>query len=483
MESSGEDEYYDDSNEPTVDEVEELVERILMSPRVSVREDDSPTPSDNESGMETYDRTLPGQHSYLGSVRELSGRTILDENEIITLPLVSIRGFVLMPGQIFPLTLFHPSGISQMRTLINSTKTFGVITMGIDPSKCSGEIGTTAEVFEYQDVEDVNSVEFKIKARGRQRFKVVSVRRQINGTLEGSVIMISDNPLPNPLGMLRLKSSDRQFECDFIPVNLTSGSGDGLAAPGDNGEEGSAVPGDDGGRVEMRVIVSYPKKSLANLSPFPTWVYQMYETQNLVSRVRSELGRSGMGGRSVKVPMDPEELSWWVAANLPLLETQKSYILSLKSIVQRLRAELSFLTQCRVLVCSRCSTHLANQSDIFSMSEDGPQAAFVNLGGHLHETLTLYQARNLKLVGTPSTEYSWFPGYAWTILECGTCHNHIGWKFTAAKSSLKPVKFYGFSGKSIIPTIRTAETGVPADGGIRTDLADLNSEESGVVVI
>ena len=114
MESSGEDEYYDDSNEPTVDEVEELVERILMSPRVSVREDDSPTPSDNESGMETYDRTLPGQHSYLGSVRELSGRTILDENEIITLPLVSIRGehcsFSLLIFNRLPLiTLFRTS--------------------------------------------------------------------------------------------------------------------------------------------------------------------------------------------------------------------------------------------------------------------------------------------------------------------------------------------------------------------------------------
>ena len=77
----------------------------------------------------------------------------------------------------------------------------------------------------------------------------------------------------------RLKSSDRQFDCDFIPVNLTPGSEDGSAAPGDNGEDGSAVTGDNGGRVEMRVIVSYPKKSLANLSPFPTWVYQMYETQ------------------------------------------------------------------------------------------------------------------------------------------------------------------------------------------------------------
>ena len=29
------------------------------------------------------------------------------------------------------------------------------------------------------------------------------------------------------------------------------------------------------------------------------------------------------------------------------------------------------------------------------------------------------------------------------------CYNHIGWKFTAAKSGLKPLKFYGFSRKSI----------------------------------
>ena len=120
------------------------------------------------------------------------------------------------------------------------------------------------------------------------------------------------------------------------------------------------------------------------------------------------------------------------------------------------------------------------------MSQDGPQAAFVNPGGHLHETITLYRARNLRLVGTPSTEYSWFPGYAWTILECGTCHNHIGWKFTAAKTNLKPEKFYGFSGKSINATIMTSETGVPTvDGSAshRSGDSDLNSEGMGLNVI
>jgi hypothetical protein len=34
------------------------------------------------------------------------------------------------------------------------------------------------------------------------------------------------------------------------------------------------------------------------------------------------------------------------------------------------------------------------------------------------------------LHGGPSTQDSWFPGYAWTIAYCLRCHNHLGWKFT-----------------------------------------------------
>lgn len=37
------------------------------------------------------------------------------------------------------------------------------------------------------------------------------------------------------------------------------------------------------------------------------------------------------------------------------------------------------------------------------------------------------------LEGRPSTQDSWFPGYAWTILYCGRCYNHLGWKFTIAQ--------------------------------------------------
>ena len=44
------------------------------------------------------------------------------------------------------------------------------------------------------------------------------------------------------------------------------------------------------------------------------------------------------------------------------------------------------------------------------MSSEGPQGAYVNPGGYVHETLTLYKVKNLALIGVPSTEYSWFPG-------------------------------------------------------------------------
>lgn len=51
--------------------------------------------------------------------------------------------------------------------------------------------------------------------------------------------------------------------------------------------------------------------------------------------------------------------------------------------------------------------------------------------GYVHETVTL---RSLvpgcfALANEESAEFSWFPGYAWTIASCGECGAHIGWLF------------------------------------------------------
>jgi Lon protease-like protein len=40
-------------------------------------------------------------------------------------------------------------------------------------------IGTTAEIYEYRDEEDLDG--FRIKAKGRQRFRVMESQRQVDG--------------------------------------------------------------------------------------------------------------------------------------------------------------------------------------------------------------------------------------------------------------------------------------------------------------
>ncbi len=90
------------------------------------------------------------------------------------------------------------------------------------------------------------------------------------------------------------------------------------------------------------------------------------------------------------------------------------------------------------------------------MSTQGFMNPYVNQNGHIHETLTVYKAKNLTLIGYPSTQFSWFQGYAWTIAMCQHCKSHIGWRFTADKNSdLKPDCFWGLTRKSVCHTADT----------------------------
>ena len=77
------------------------------------------------------------------------------------------------------------------------------------------------------------------------------------------------------------------------------------------------------------------------------------------------------------------------------------------------------------------------------MSASGLMAAYVNPHGQIHETLTVLQAKNIRLLGQEVAEHSWFPGYKWTIVQCRLCGNHLGWRFR--NPSLKPVDILWFN--------------------------------------
>merc|ERR1719220_2672102 len=91
-----------------------------------------------------------------------------------------------------------------MRKVIDSSKTFGVMSLRVNSGDWKGLVGTTAEIFEYQDGEEEAGL--KLEARGRQRFKVLSTRRQVDGNLVGEVRMLVDRELEEPLSMLTTRS-------------------------------------------------------------------------------------------------------------------------------------------------------------------------------------------------------------------------------------------------------------------------------------
>merc|ERR1719239_531913 len=456
---------------------------LLGLGRRRVVEDDVDSNSDGdvadieaeEGERERFDRELPGRHDYLGEGREVRG--VGEVEDLVSLPLFSQMHLSLMPGQTLPLHLFHPSLVSMMRTVLASpSKAFGVISLGVDKEKWAGTVGTTAHVYEVRESEEVTvggpqdqeEVGLKLKAKGRQRFRLVSARRQSDGNLVGQVTLLPEMDLGDPLDGVRLKSQDRyrrnqwvakdhhsMVEMDGVLKEEVEMSGGGcferLHSAMRRKESNISPMTKSSNPVPIRRRRSHRQGVTRWLSPLPPWIWDLYDPLCLADRVKAELSKLGMARMTAVdcLPDDPADLSWWVAARLPLGDDLKGRILAADSVIQRLRMELSFLEQCRVLVCRRCGKQLGDQQHIFSMSKEGPQGAFVNPGGHVHETLTLHKAKNLRLVGEPSTQYSWFPGYAWTIVECSGCWAHIGWKFTASSSRLVPEKFYGFSRKSI----------------------------------
>ncbi len=53
---------------------------------------------------------------------------MLEDDSSIELPLLSLPGVVLVPGQTLPLQLFQPTMVAMMRNLLDKDKTFGMVT-------------------------------------------------------------------------------------------------------------------------------------------------------------------------------------------------------------------------------------------------------------------------------------------------------------------------------------------------------------------
>ncbi|KAJ8265373.1 hypothetical protein COCON_G00144720 [Conger conger] len=407
---------------------------------------------DDEDDMETEDRdseeaekpniinfdpSLPTSHSYLGAdMEEFHGRTVHDDDSCQTIPVLPHMAVMLVPGQTLPLQLFRPQEVSMMRSLIQRDRTFAVLASVSDAGEQQAEFGTTAEIYAYREEQEYGIETVKVKAVGRQRFKVHEIRTQADGIRQAKVQILPERILPDPLSAVQLTPLSRLH---------THPSSTPPAAPCRN---------------VKRWRDSYQKRKFhcANVTSWPAWVYSLYDSEILMSRVKRQLHEWDENLKDDSLPTNAIDFSYRVAACLPIDDALRFQLLKIGSAIQRLRCELDIMDRCTSLCCKQCQdTEITTKKEIFSLSLYGPMAAYVNPHGYVHETLTVYKASNLNLVGRPSTLHSWFPGYAWTIAQCRTCSSHMGWKFTAAKKDLSPQRFWGLTRSALLPRIPKSE--------------------------
>jgi Yippee zinc-binding/DNA-binding /Mis18, centromere assembly len=151
----------------------------------------------------------------------------------------------------------------------------------------------------------------------------------------------------------------------------------------------------------------------------------------------------GSGGGGYNYPTDPEAFSYWLSANLPVDQRLKATSLSILSVGERLsylKRLVCHIESSAVICCRRCQSRIAWARDIITVpGADGVSGNYVNPHGVVHQTLTVRQlvvvpfnesiSNVVTYWGHLESQESWFPGYQWIIMSCGTCRNHLGWKF------------------------------------------------------
>jgi hypothetical protein len=60
---------------------------------------------------------------------------------------------------------------------------------------------------------------------------------------------------------------------------------------------------------------------------------------------------------------------------------------------------------------------------------DSHEHRFMNPAGLLFHIGCFAEAPGCLVVGAPSDDYAWFPGFAWQLALCAACADHLGWFF------------------------------------------------------
>ena len=80
------------------------------------------------------------------------------------------------------------------------------------------------------------------------------------------------------------------------------------------------------------------------------------------------------------------------------------------------------------LFCSACRHPVTHQDERIPV-QGGHEHTFTNPHGITYHIGCFRAAAGCTAIGAATTEYTWFPGYAWRVALCAHCRTHLGWHF------------------------------------------------------
>jgi len=85
-------------------------------------------------------------------------------------------------------------------------------------------------------------------------------------------------------------------------------------------------------------------------------------------------------------------------------------------------------TQKKHILCKKCGNFITSDADSIS-SNGSHDHTFVNPMGLKFHIGCFSKTGGCYIMGVPTAEYTWFPGFSWSYVVCSKCQTHLGWHY------------------------------------------------------
>src|SRR5579885_2096710 len=111
-----------------------------------------------------------------------------------------------------------------------------------------------------------------------------------------------------------------------------------------------------------------------------------------------------------------------IFTNSPNLLSKLQVWHRMKRTATEIEEKIELKTQ-KTIRCRSCG-HIVTSPEL---AREPHEHHFRNPLGILFHVLCFSDAPGALDVGVPTTEFCWFPGYAWSYAACQQCQEHLGW--------------------------------------------------------